>query len=640
MLIPLGCAISTDMPNLCFLWRPTASSSSRRAQPEGNSTKQRESGGLVGCFLLTGQWRSNLKPEVPAFPSEVLAGSASITIELVQLANRRQTNNHPPPPPPPPAAERSWQVEVHPDSLLSTLRHGPLPPSVSSSLPSPLLSSTPSISSPNGSKEIGSLPSMMLLKSSNLHNTRVHFNICIPTRLADIMLPCRKETEAETTATVEHLSVGVNRNLNFPVAGLYNGRLWTIPRRGLGEDGVDAGAGNSTDKCTAEGKVSLVSQEGIHQLHIFFFVLAVMQIVYSVLTMALGRLKMRRWKAWEKETQTTEYQAANDPNRFRFTRQTTFGRRHMTHYAIQRSLWIAHLSGMHNNFNFQKYIQRSLEEDFKVIVSISPLLWLIVVIFMLVFGQGWHVYLFISFIPLLIVLVLGTKLEVIVARMALQLNNQDNVIIGAPLVQPHDDLFWFGRPRFVLTLLHLTLFLNAFELAFFVWVTIQFGFNSCYHEHTGIIVTRVVLAVAVQVLCSYITLPLYALVTQMGSEFKSKVLEEKIANIIKQWHAEVRVKRKKQEQCSLLTSPRTSLSTPDWSLRNSLTDFSSHHHHRPTSTTPIPTDQTNRNNFSNRGEITEEKVDTPDDHRTPNSTWLPYQAGVVELPTVRQDKGN
>ncbi|KAI7981610.1 MLO-like protein 3 [Camellia lanceoleosa] len=54
-----------------------------------------------------------------------------------------------------------------------------------------------------------------------------------------------------------------------------------------------------------------LSQEGIHQLHIFFFVLAVMQIVYSVLTMALGRLKMRRWKAWEKETQTTEYQAAN-----------------------------------------------------------------------------------------------------------------------------------------------------------------------------------------------------------------------------------------------------------------------------------------------------------------------------------------
>ncbi|THG23301.1 hypothetical protein TEA_008599 [Camellia sinensis var. sinensis] len=121
-----------------------------------------------------------------------------------------------------------------------------------------------------------------------------------------------KRRLAETTTTVEHFTVGVIRNLNFPVAGLYNGNLWTIPRRGLDEDDVDAGAVNSTDKCTAEGKVSLVSQEGIHQLHIFFFVLAVMQIVYSVLTMALGTLKMRRWKAWEKETQTTEYQVAND----------------------------------------------------------------------------------------------------------------------------------------------------------------------------------------------------------------------------------------------------------------------------------------------------------------------------------------
>ncbi|CAL5419931.1 unnamed protein product [Camellia sinensis] len=77
-------------------------------------------------------------------------------------------------------------------------------------------------------------------------------NICIPTRLADIMLPCRKETEAETTTTVEHFTVGVIRNLNFSVAGLYNGSLWTIPRRGLDEDDVDAGAVNSTDKCTAE----------------------------------------------------------------------------------------------------------------------------------------------------------------------------------------------------------------------------------------------------------------------------------------------------------------------------------------------------------------------------------------------------
>ncbi|KAK4786242.1 hypothetical protein SAY86_002931 [Trapa natans] len=67
-------------------------------------------------------------------------------------------------------------------------------------------------------------------------------------------------------------------------------------------------AAASTDKCAAKGKVPFVSADGIHQLHIFIFILAVFHVIYCVLTMVLGRLKMRRWKAWEKETRTAEYQ--------------------------------------------------------------------------------------------------------------------------------------------------------------------------------------------------------------------------------------------------------------------------------------------------------------------------------------------
>lgn len=46
----------------------------------------------------------------------------------------------------------------------------------------------------------------------------------------------------------------------------------------------------------------------------------------------------------------------------------------------------------------------------------------------------------------------------IVTKMALQLKDKNNVIIGVPLVKPNDNFFWFGKPRFVLNLLHLTLF--------------------------------------------------------------------------------------------------------------------------------------------------------------------------------------
>ncbi|XP_057779086.1 MLO-like protein 3 isoform X2 [Salvia miltiorrhiza] len=400
--------------------------------------------------------------------------------------------------------------------------------------------------------------------------------ICVSSEVADTMLPCRKQVviaETQSLSAYRHFVDGpsaygliwddVKKFDNNP--NLHK----SFTRRSLADDddgGGDGGQVNETDKnianatysCSSKGKVPLVTEEGIQQLQHFIFVLAVMQIVYSVLTLALGRAKMRRWKAWEKETQTTDYQVANDPNRFRFTRQTTFGRRHSTCTDTAIQLWIrcffrqffhsvakvdyftlrhgfimAHMSSQ-SNFNFQKYIERSLDEDFTVMVSISPTMWFLVVIFMLVDVHGWHSYLWISYVPLLIVLTLGAKLEVIVTKMALQLKDKNNVIIGVPLVKPNDDLFWFGRPGFVLSLLHLTLFV------------IEFGFWSCYHEHTVIIATRIVLAVAVQVICSYITLPLYALVTQMRSEFRGEMLRERTVQILKQWHAQVRGKRKHQ----------------------------------------------------------------------------------------------
>ncbi|KAK3021367.1 hypothetical protein RJ639_046000 [Escallonia herrerae] len=379
--------------------------------------------------------------------------------------------------------------------------------------------------------------------------------ICISTKAADIMLPCRKRAGTKTTTAVvayEHFStIGVIRSLLRVDGSNSSSGSWTPHRLLAGDETTVA------DSCSAEeswgrfwvligsteklqGKTSLVTSDGLHQLHIFLFVLAVMQIVYSVLTMGLGRAKMRRWKAWEKETQTTEYLVANDPNRFRFARQTTFGRRHMTCTETSLQLWTkcffrqffhsvakvdyltlrhgfisAHMSVRNNHFNFQKFIQRTLEEDFKVVVSVSPLMWFIVVIFMLVDVHGWNVYLWVSYVPLL----------------------------------------------------------NAFEFAFFIWVTVEFGWGSCYHEHTIIIITRIVLAVTVQVLCSYITLPLYALVTQMGSQVKSRVIEEQMAKVIKQWHAEVRARRRREGYS--FQSPRNSFSSL-WSLRNSLSS-----HRRP-----------------------------------------------------------
>nr|KAJ0199990.1 hypothetical protein LSAT_V11C600316490 [Lactuca sativa] len=254
------------------------------------------------------------------------------------------------------------------------------------------------------------------------------------------------------------------------------------------------------------------------------------------------------------------------------------------YFTLRHGFISAHLSRS-SSFDFLKYIQRSLEDDFKLVVGISPLMRFLLVIFMLIDVHGthkpltyffiglirtlihetnntirtcklgWHMYLWVSFLPLIIVLVVGTKLQVIVARMALQLKEQNKVIIGAPLVTPNDNLFWFSKPQFVLTLLHYTLFMNAFEVAFIIWVTLQYGIDSCFHETKSIVVARILLAVIVQVICSYITLPLYALVTQnnnsnsqMGSRFKSAVLQDQTREMIKQWHQEVKQNRRRQSQ--------------------------------------------------------------------------------------------
>ncbi|XP_042475559.1 MLO-like protein 3 [Macadamia integrifolia] len=378
-------------------------------------------------------------------------------------------------------------------------------------------------------------------------------NICIPSKYGDSMLPCPK-TETQTGEQVtQHFKKSGN-------TFLYEDGPWH-PHRLLASEG-----GGST---CADGKVSLVSLEGIHQLHIFIFVLAFTHLLSSLLTMALGRAKMRRWKSWEEETHSVSYQAANHPERFRFTRETTFARRHLGSWTKSSVLvWIKcffrqffhsvakvdYLTLRHGfikahmptnlNFNFRKYIQRSLDDDFKVVVGISPPLWLVAVILLLADVNGLHLYLWIAFVPLLIILFIGTKLEVILARMALQLKDQTAVIMGAPLVHPDDNLFWFSKPRFVLFLLHFTMFLNAFELAFTLWATWQFGISTCYNENIEVVIARVLSALIVHIICSYITLPIYALVTQMGSHYKSAILEEQTIASLKNWYG--RVKNKQQ----------------------------------------------------------------------------------------------
>ncbi|KAL8204712.1 hypothetical protein R6Q57_010335 [Mikania cordata] len=347
--------------------------------------------------------------------------------------------------------------------------------------------------------------------------------------------------------------------------------------------------GSGDNKCANKGKVSFMSYDGVHQLHIFIFALALFHVIYSVVTMALGKAKMRKWKRWEKETRTIEYQFSHDPERFRFARDTSFGRRHMNFWSkFPILLWIvclfrqfvrsvpkvdyltlrhgfimAHLGPQNQStFDFQKYISRSLEKDFKTVVGISPPIWFFAIVFMLFNTHGWHAYLWQPFIPLVIILLIGTKLQVIITKMGLSIQERGEVVRGVPVVPTGDEHFWFNRPHLILYLIHFVLFQNAFQAAFFAWTWYEFSLGSCFHQHTADVVIRITMGVLVQILCSYVTLPLYALVTQMGSTMKPTVFNERIANALRAWHQTAKKQIKLNKKSGQVTPMSSRPGTP------------------------------------------------------------------------------
>ncbi|KAL9841036.1 MLO-like protein 7 [Arabidopsis thaliana] len=284
----------------------------------------------------------------------------------------------------------------------------------------------------------------------------------------------------------------------------------------------------------------------------------------------LSRLKIRGWKKWEQETLSNDYEFSIDHSRLRLTHETSFVREHTSFWtttpfffyvgcffrqffvSVERTDYLtlrhgfisAHLAPG-RKFNFQRYIKRSLEDDFKLVVGISPVLWASFVIFLLFNVNGWITLFWASIPPLLIILAVGTKLQAIMATMALEIVETHAVVQGMPLVQGSDRYFWFDCPQLLLHLIHFALFQNAFQITHFFWIWYSFGLKSCFHKDFNLVVSKLFLCLGALILCSYITLPLYALVTQMGSHMKKAVFDEQMAKALKKWHKDIKLKKGK-----------------------------------------------------------------------------------------------
>lgn len=358
--------------------------------------------------------------------------------------------------------------------------------------------------------------------------------ICIPPHLATTMLPCKRETGSSNHEKIHNQAINNRRQL--------------------------LSASNSAEHCARVGKVPLVSVEALHQLHIFIFVLAIVHVIFCLSTMILGGARIQQWKSWEdsiKDQSTT----LTDPDKHEHHYLHQFIKKHKKGYwrksavlswliaffkqfygSITKSDYVALRKGFITthcpsllNYDFHQYMVRTLQVDFKRIVTISWYLWLFIVIFLLLNVEGWHTFFWLSFLPVILLLLVGAKLEHIITSLGHRVAEKNTVSIEEARVQPSDEHFWLENPAIVLDLIQFILFQNSFEIAFFFWIWSTYGFRSCIMERVGYIVPRLFMGLIVQVLCSYSTLPLYALVSQMGTEFRKGMFGEDLQELFKIW---------------------------------------------------------------------------------------------------------
>ncbi|XP_073312794.1 MLO-like protein 11 isoform X1 [Primulina huaijiensis] len=363
-------------------------------------------------------------------------------------------------------------------------------------------------------------------------------NICIPSKFYDgVFAPCTRH------------EVGEERE---------NNRL---------KEGRFLITGLNRNTCR-ENYEPFVSYEGLEQLHRFIFVMAVTHISYSCLTMLLAIVKIHSWRAWENEARMDRYNTLSEITTLTMRRQSTFVRVHTSNpmdrnrflvwvtcffrqfgRSVVRADYLSLRQGFFANHNlpstydFHSYMIRSMEEEFQRIVGVSAPLWGFVVAFMLFNIKGSNLYFWIALIPVTLVLLVGTKLQHVIATLALESAGISGSFSGLKF-KLRDELFWFNKPELLLSLIHFILFQNAFELASFFWFWWQFGYNSCFIKNHLLVYIRLFVGFSGQFLCSYSTLPLYALVTQMGTNYKAALIPKRIRETIHGWGREARRRRR------------------------------------------------------------------------------------------------
>ncbi|KAK6777773.1 hypothetical protein RDI58_024491 [Solanum bulbocastanum] len=407
--------------------------------------------------------------------------------------------------------------------------------------------------------------------------------ICVNSSLftSRFYLCSQEDYDSSSTSDTIHSSILSNHTTHIPPKGIYQ----------------------PSHQC-GEGREPFVSYEGLEQLHRFLFVLGITHVLYSCIVVGLAMTKIYSWRKWENQVSSGEENNLQVPKNKEMRRQSTFALHHASHpwsrsriliwmlcflrqfrTSIHKSDYLALRLGFitvgiqfllnHKlplTYNFHKYMVRSMEDEFYEIVGISWLLWGYAIICIFVNIHGLNIYFWLSFIPAILVMVVGTKLQHIVSSLALEIAEPKGPLIGSQ-VKPRDELFWFGKPKILLRLIQFISFQNAFEMATFIWSLIndsphistnpivQWGLKqrSCFMKNHAMVVIRLISGVLVQFWCSHSTVPLNVIISQMGSRCGKALVAESVRDSLYSWCKRVKDRSKHDALRSITTRSTCSL---------------------------------------------------------------------------------
>ncbi|KAF7803614.1 MLO-like protein 4 [Senna tora] len=292
-----------------------------------------------------------------------------------------------------------------------------------------------------------------------------------------------------------------------------------------------------------EGHEPFVSYEGLEQLHRFLFVLGITHVLYSCLAVGLAMSKIYSWRRWENQASIAADGNLPEKKFKVMRRQTTFVFHHTSHPWSRNPIliWMEHKLPL--SYNFHNYMVRSMEDEFHGILGISWPLWGYAIVCIFVNIHGLNVYFWLSFIPAILVMLIGTKLQHVVSTLALEIWAHQGPSARTQ-VKPRDDLFWFKKPDILLWLIQFVIFQNAFEMATFIWSLWGLNQRSCFMRNHYMIIIRLASGVIVQFWCSYMTVPLNIIVTQMGSHCKKALVAESVRESLHSWCKRVKQRSK------------------------------------------------------------------------------------------------